>query len=37
VIHTTADFEYVRIDDEDEEDGDYSQNNYMITIKYKLL
>lgn len=33
----SAAFEYIRIDDEDEEDGDYSQNNYMITIKYKLI
>jgi hypothetical protein len=33
----SAVFEYIRIDDEDDEDGDYSQNNCMFTIKYKLL
>jgi hypothetical protein len=33
----SAVFEYIRINDEDEEDGDYSQNNYLLTIKYRLL
>jgi hypothetical protein len=33
----SAKFEYSRIDDEDDEDGNYSQNNFMFTVRYKLL
>jgi len=33
----SAAFEYIRIDDEDDEDGDYLQNNYILTMKYKLF
>lgn len=30
----SAEFEYGRTDDDDDEDGDYSQNNFLAKIKY---
>ncbi len=33
----SAALEYISIDDEDDEDGNYAQNNYMFIIKYRLL
>jgi len=33
----SAKFEYNRTDDHDNEDGDYSQNNYLFTIRYNFI